>query len=92
MNPKQLYRGFMLATALAALGGNAQARTIELNSGWTLQGRYKATVPSTVMGVLTANGEYAGILNGTAYKDIDRSRFDKAVDLFHKVPSLRQRP
>ena len=57
MNPKQLYRGFMLATALAALGGNAQARTIELNSGWTLQGRYKATVPSTVMGVLTANGE-----------------------------------
>lgn len=77
MNPKQLYRGFMLATALAALGGNAQARTIELNSGWTLQGRYKATVPSTVMGVLTANGEYAGILNGTAYKNIDRSRFDK---------------
>ncbi len=77
MNPKQLYRGLMLAAAFATLGGNAQARTIELSSGWTLQGRYNATVPSTVMGVLTANGEYAGILDGTAYKAIDRSRFDR---------------
>ena len=72
-----MYHGLMLAAMFAALGGNAQARTIELSSGWTLQGRYKATVPSTVMGVLTANGEYAGILDGTAYKDIDRSRFDR---------------
>ena len=68
----------MLMTMSAALAmGNASARVIELNDGWTLQGRYKATVPSTVMGVLTANGEYSGILEGTAYKDIDRTRFDR---------------
>ena len=77
MNHKKLYGSLMLATALATLGSNTQARTIELSDGWTLQGRYKATVPSTVMGVLTANGEYAGILDGTAYKNIDRSRFNR---------------
>lgn len=53
------------------------ARILELKNGWILQGRYKATVPSTIMGVLTDNGEYDGILEGTAYKQIDRTRFDK---------------
>lgn len=38
------------------------ARILELKNGWILQGRYKATVPSTIMGVLTDNGEYDGIL------------------------------
>ena len=91
MNHKKLYGSLMLATALATLGSNTQARTIELGDGWTLQGRYKATVPSTVMGVLTANGEYAGILDGTAYKNIDRSRFDRPWTYSTKF-HLRHRP
>lgn len=52
------------------------ARDIQLREGWLLNGTYNATVPSTVMGVLTANGEYPGILEGLAYKDIDKTRFD----------------
>ena len=38
---------------------------------------YEAVVPSTVMGTLVANGEYAGLLEGMAYADADRSRFDE---------------
>ena len=53
------------------------AKDIPLTDGWLLNGKYKATVPSTIMGVLTANGEYPNILEGLAYKDIDRSRFDQ---------------
>lgn len=55
-----------------------QADDITLHDQWLLNDTYKATVPSTVMGVLTANGEYAGILEGDAYKHIDRSRFDRS--------------
>ena len=52
------------------------AKVVPLRNGWTLQGRYPATVPSTVMGTLTENGEYKGILEGMNYKHIDSSRFD----------------
>lgn len=54
------------------------AKEIPLTDGWLLNGKYNATVPSTIMGVLTANGEYPGILEGLSYKDIDRSRFDQS--------------
>lgn len=37
---------------------------------------YHATVPSTVMGVLTANGEYPDVLTGMNYRKIDKTRFD----------------
>lgn len=40
------------------------------------EGWYAATVPSTVMGVLTANGLYKDLLTGTNYKDADRTPFD----------------
>src|SRR3712207_7549586 len=50
----------------------ALARDIVLTDGWILQGKYPATVPSTVMGCLMANGEYAGILEGMGYKTVDR--------------------
>lgn len=70
MNLKKL---FLLAALIPQL---LLARDIKLTDGWLLNGTYKATVPSTVMGVLTANGEYPGILEGMAYKDIDKSRFD----------------
>ncbi len=42
------------------------------------QGWYEATVPSTVMGVLTANGLYTDALEGLNYKKIDKSLFDTA--------------
>jgi exo-1,4-beta-D-glucosaminidase len=37
---------------------------------------YKATVPNTVMGVLTANGKYKDIFVGDNYKNIDKKQFD----------------
>lgn len=39
---------------------------------------YNATVPSTVMGVLTAEGLYKDLMTGTNYKNADRSIFDTA--------------
>ena len=44
----------------------------------TTLGWYPATVPSTVMGVLMANGQYPGLLEGEAYRTIDRTPFDVA--------------
>lgn len=38
---------------------------------------YEASVPSTVMGTLVANGEYPGLLEGKEYALEDRSRFDE---------------
>ncbi len=37
---------------------------------------YKATVPSTVMGVLTANGLYQDLFVGENYKQADKKKFD----------------
>jgi len=39
---------------------------------------YSATVPSTVMGVLTANGLYADIFVGDNYKTADKTPFDES--------------
>ena len=37
---------------------------------------YKTTVPSTVMGALTANGLYKDIFTGDNFKNIDKKQFD----------------
>ncbi len=37
---------------------------------------YKTTVPSTVMGALTANGLYKDIFTGDNFKNIDKQQFD----------------
>jgi len=37
---------------------------------------YKASVPSTIMGVLTANGMYHDIFEGDNYKNTDKKQFD----------------
>lgn len=37
---------------------------------------YKASVPSTIMGVLTANGMYNDIFEGDNYKNTDKKQFD----------------
>ncbi len=50
-----------------------------LSDGWTLSSgekQYKATVPSTVLGVLTANGLYQDVLEGLNYTKIDKSLFE----------------
>ena len=64
----------------------AQSRVIPLTDGWRCQSSavtdgtwYEATVPSTVMGVLTTQRgprcEYPDILEGMNYKRVDASRF-----------------
>ena len=57
------------------------AQTQVLTDGWKVQSsqtkkQYKAQVPSTVMGTLTQNGLYKGILEGVAYKQYDTKPFD----------------
>lgn len=42
----------------------------------TTDGWYPATVPSTIMGVLTRNGLYSDVLEGTNYKNIDKNLFN----------------
>lgn len=37
---------------------------------------YEASVPSTVMGVLTSNGLYNGLLEGDCYRNFDKTLFD----------------
>ena len=49
----------------------------ELSSDVTMKGDwYKASVPSTVMGVLTKNGLYNDIFVGNNYESIDKLQFD----------------
>ena len=73
----QIHSCFSSGTQRFKITPTIAAKDIPLTDGWLLNGKYKATVPSTIMGVLTANGEYPNILEGLAYKDIDRSRFDQ---------------
>ena len=61
----------------------AQQHVTILSDGWQCRSTastdsrwYQACVPSTVMGVLTANGEYPDVLTGMNYRKIDKSRFD----------------
>lgn len=37
---------------------------------------YAATVPTTVMGVLTTNGVYTDLFEGENYRSVDRTLFD----------------
>ncbi|MCD8081855.1 MAG: hypothetical protein LUF04_16110 [Bacteroides sp.] len=40
------------------------------------EGWYPTSVPTTVMGALSTNGLYEGILEGVAYKEIDRAPYE----------------
>ena len=74
---KVLLLMLMMATTVAA------SRVVRLDDGWRCQSSavtggtwYEATVPSTVMGVLTSQrDEYRDILEGMNYKGVDASRF-----------------
>lgn len=46
------------------------------SAGVNTTGWYTGSVPSTIMGVLTANGLYEGILESMNYKEIDRAPFE----------------
>ena len=74
-------RSFTLILILfLSLAAFAIGRTLDLRNGWTMTDgtrSYSCTLPATVMGVLTAHGEYPGIMEGTGYKSIDRTRFDQ---------------
>ncbi len=49
------------------------------SEGASIEGWYKASVPSTVMGALTEdNGKYTDAFIGRKYADIDREQFDTA--------------
>ena len=67
-----LHNGWnVMPSASAELSGE------EISSpGIDLTGWYKATVPSTVMGVLTENGVYSDSMEGMNYKNIDKTIFD----------------
>ncbi len=74
---------------LMALTASAAGRTLVLRDGWTMSDgshRYTCSLPATVMGVLTAHGEYPGIMEGMAYKSIDRTRFDHPFTFSCRVP------
>ncbi|MDR2890655.1 MAG: glycoside hydrolase family 2, partial [Alistipes sp.] len=73
-------------TASITLGGNWQLQQDDKTTGGgellstpnaNVEGWYEANVPSTVMGALTRdNGLYADLLEGTNYKNADRTPFD----------------
>lgn len=72
-------RLMILAMLMTALQMNASE--LLLSDGWRVQSSqskksYDAVVPSTIMGTLTRNGLYKGILEGTAYKQYDTKPFD----------------
>jgi len=56
---------------------NADGQVIS-SENFSTSNWYPATVPSTVMGTLTKNGLYAGLLEGTNYKTADRTPFDSS--------------
>lgn len=46
--------------------------------GIQTEGWYTAVVPSTIMGVLTRNGQYKDVFVGDNYKNIDKKQFDES--------------
>lgn len=87
--------GMCFLTLLAVSCGTqdkSPSRTV-LADGWTLSSgaeQYKATVPSTVMGVLTENGLYKDVFEGDNYSKIDKTIFDSPWRYSRtiEVPSL----
>jgi exo-1,4-beta-D-glucosaminidase len=59
------------SSATLAQGGDILSTPAADTGGW-----YAVTLPSTVMGALTANGLYKDLFFGTNYKDADQTPFD----------------
>lgn len=56
-----------------AVPGSVISGSVLNTSSW-----YPASVPSTIMGVLTANGLYKDIFMGDSLKNVDRQQFEKS--------------
>lgn len=69
---KLLENNWLVQSSRQAKAGGAELS----QPGADVTGWYKATVPSTVMGVLTANGLYTDALEGMNYPEIDKTLFD----------------
>lgn len=71
----------LLTLAMMMIGTMpVEASELLLTDGWRVQSSatkksYDAQVPSTIMGTLTRNGLYKGILEGVAYKQYDSKPF-----------------
>ena len=91
-NPEKMKKKLLsLALPLCMLmAGSAQAQTrqIPLNDNWTVGERgntYSCSLPTTAMGVLTANGECNDVMTQLNYRKIDTSRFDHPWTFSRKV-------
>ncbi len=90
----KLYRLLLLIGTLT-MSDFASAQTLRLTEGWqveTVNGWIPAQVPSTLMGVLTANGMEPEALTAADYARIDKKQFEKSWryrTTFH-IPSLKK--
>lgn len=75
-----------------ALGLHAESFTLEQWQVRTINGWIPAQVPSTLMGVLTANGIEPEALTAADYASIDKRRFEKSwcYRTTFQLPSLRK--
>lgn len=78
---RKIFTALMIAGACSVMA--VQPMRINLHDGWQVgssadgAASYAATVPSTAMGVLMANGVYpADLLDGENYRTVDRTQFD----------------
>ena len=72
INTTLLSEGWKVQSSAKVVEGGKSLSEGEIpTSSW-----YDATVPSTIMGVLTANGLYGNLLEGTNYQYADRIIFD----------------
>lgn len=89
------HRLLLLLIGTLTMSVYAGARTITLTEGWqveTVNGWIQAQVPSTLMGVLTANGIEPEALTAADYARIDRKQFEKSwrYRTTFNMPSLKK--
>jgi exo-1,4-beta-D-glucosaminidase len=78
---KQIYNEKLLLLIIGILfltPASSHSRIFSMHQGWTVtegEKKYKATIPTTAMGVLIKNGLYQNILSGLNYNKIDKTEF-----------------
>jgi exo-1,4-beta-D-glucosaminidase len=79
---KQIYNEKLLLLIIGILfltPASSHSRIFSMHQGWTVtegEKKYKATIPTTAMGVLIKNGLYQNILSGLNYNKIDKTEFN----------------
>ncbi len=89
------YKLLLLLIGTFVLSVYAEAKTLKLTEGWqveTANGWIPAQVPSTLMGVLTANGIEPEALTAADYARIDKKQFEKSwrYRTTFNMPSLKK--